>query len=66
MMHTKLGCLLKDLQDLSSQDCAELSPTEANELYVQLQMAAISVDAAQVVKGNFDWKDERSRRLAGY
>lgn len=65
-MITKLRCLLDDLRDLSTQDCAELNPAEANELYVQLHMAAISIDAAQIIKGNFDWKDERSRKLAGH
>lgn len=64
-MNAKLRCLLEDLQDVSTQDCAHLDAGEANELWIALHMAAISIDAAQIVKGNFDWKDERSRRLAG-
>jgi hypothetical protein len=63
-MNAKLRCLLEDLQDVSTQDCAHLDETEANELWIALQMTAISIDAAQIVKGNFDWMDERSRRLA--
>lgn len=64
-MITKLRALLEDLEDVSSKDCAHLDEAEANKLWIALQMAAISIDAAQIVKGNFDWKDERSRRLAG-
>ena len=65
-MNAKLRCLLEDLQDVSSQDCAHLNSVEANELWLALQMAAISIAAAQIVKGDFDWMDERSRRLAGF
>lgn len=63
-MNSKLRCLLEDLQDVSSQDCAHLDAAEANELWIALQLAAISIDAAQIVKGDFDWMDERSRKLA--
>lgn len=63
-MNAKLRCLLEDLQDVSTQDCAHLDAVEANELWIALQMAAISIDAAQIVKGDFDWMDERSLRLA--
>lgn len=65
-MNAKIACLLDDLRDLSTQDCAELTQIEANEVYIALQIAGISVDAAQIIKGNFDWKDERSRKLAGH
>jgi hypothetical protein len=64
-MNSKLRCLLEDLKDVSSIDCSFLNAVEANELWIALQMVAISIDAAQVVKGEFDWMDERSRRLAG-
>jgi hypothetical protein len=63
-MNAKLRCLLEDLKDVSSQDCAHLNAVEANELWIALQMAAISIDAAQIVKGDFDWMDERSRKLS--
>lgn len=63
-MITKLRCLLEDLKDVSSTDCGFLNTVEANELWIALQMVAISIDAAQVVKGEFDWMDERSRKLA--
>lgn len=63
-MNAKLRCLLEDLKDVSSQDCVHLDEIESNELWMALQMAAITVDCAQIVKGNFDWMDERSRRLA--
>lgn len=63
-MNAKLRCLLEDLRDVSSQDCSHLNAVEANELWLELQMAAISIAAAQIVKGEFDWMDERSRRLA--
>lgn len=63
-MNAKLRCLLEDLQDVSSQDCAHLNAVEANELWIALQMAAISIDAAMIVKCEFDWMDERSRKLS--
>ena len=63
-MNAKLRCLLEDLQDVSSQDCAHLDAVEANELWLALQQAAITVSCSQIVKGNFDWMDERSHRLA--
>jgi hypothetical protein len=63
-VNSKLRCLLEDLKDVSSQDCAHLNVVEANELWIALQMAAISIDAAMIVKGEFDWMDERSRKLA--
>jgi hypothetical protein len=63
-MITKLRALLEDLEDVSSLDCAHLDEGEANKLWIALQMTAISIDAAQIVKGNFDWMDERSRRLS--
>lgn len=64
-MNAKLRCLLEDLQDVSSQDCAHLNSAEANELWLALQMAAITVGCSQIIKGDFDWMDERSRKLAG-
>lgn len=63
-MNAKLRCLLEDLQDVSSHDCAHLNAVEANELWIALQMTA-TVSCSQIVKGDFDWMDERSRRLAG-
>jgi hypothetical protein len=64
-MTPTLRCLLDDLRDLSSRDCADLTAEEANEFYVALRLAGVSVDAAMIVKGEFDWKDERSRALDG-
>ena len=62
-MSPKVRCLLDDLRALSTQDVSGLSGMEANDLYIALQLATVSVDAAQVVAGNFDWKDERSRKF---
>jgi hypothetical protein len=63
-MNAKLRCLLEDLQDVSAQDCAHLDAGEANELWLALQMTAITINAAMIVKGDFDWMDERSLRLS--
>lgn len=63
-MNARLSNLLDDLHALSTQDCADLTTQEANDLYAALWMAGISVNAAQIVKGNFDWMDERSMRLS--
>ena len=63
-MNARLSNLLDDLRKLSTQDCVDLTTQEANDLYVALEMAGITVRASQIVKGNFDWMDERSLRLA--
>ena len=65
-MSPKVRCLLDDLRALSTQDVSGLSGMEANDLYIALQLATVSVDAAQVVAGNFDWKDERSRKFGNF
>lgn len=64
-MNARLSNLLDDLHNLSTQDCADLSVAEANKLHVALRLACVSVDAAMIVKGEFDWKDARSRALDG-
>jgi hypothetical protein len=64
-VNARLSNLLDDLRKLSPQDCADLTVAEANDLYVALRLACVSVDGAMIAKGNFDWQDARSSALDG-
>jgi hypothetical protein len=64
-MNARLSNLLDDLRNLSTQDCTDLTVSEANEIYVALRLACVSVDAAMITKGDFDWRDARSCAFDG-
>lgn len=64
-MSPRLSNLLDDLRKLSTPDCADLTVSDANEIYVALRLAGVTVDAAMILKGEFDWQDARSRALDG-
>lgn len=63
-MNATLRCLLTDLQSITVVNCEGISAADANALFRALQSAAISVDCAMALRGEFDWKDERSRNLS--
>ncbi|HEY4357974.1 MAG TPA: hypothetical protein VGN16_19665, partial [Acidobacteriaceae bacterium] len=64
-MSPRLANLFDDLRKLSVADCEGLSREEANQITVALMNAAISVDCAMVLAGDFDWMTQKTRELRG-